>query len=59
MACDYTEGCLTCTGYLCHRSCKRDAARNFLMPAVVEHGAQLLTECRVVCLDADRTRSSG
>ncbi|BBU20418.1 GMC family oxidoreductase [Mycobacterium xenopi] len=56
MACDYTEGCLTCTGYLCHRSCKRDAARNFLMPAVVEHGAQLLTECRVVCLDADRTR---
>ncbi len=56
MACDYVDGCDDCNGYLCHRSCKNDAARNFLLPAVAEHGAHLLTECRVVRLDADRTQ---
>ena len=56
MACDYTDGCTTCQSYLCHRSCKNDAARNCVLPAVTEHGAHLLTECRVVRLDADRTQ---
>ena len=56
MACDYTEGCATCQTYLCPRSCKNDAARNGVLPAVAEHGAQLLTECRVVRLEADRTQ---
>jgi choline dehydrogenase-like flavoprotein len=56
MACDYTEGCTTCQSYLCHQSCKNDAARNCLLPALAEHGAHLLTECRVVRLDADRTQ---
>ncbi|GBE67538.1 dehydrogenase [Mycobacterium sp. MFM001] len=56
MACDYTDGCTTCQSYLCHQSCKNDAARNCLMPAVTEHGARLLTECRVVRLEADRTQ---
>lgn len=55
MACDYTDGCTTCQTYLCPRPCKNDAARNCLLPAVDEHGAHLLTECRVVRLDADRT----
>jgi choline dehydrogenase-like flavoprotein len=56
MACDYTAGCSTCQTYLCHQSCKNDAARNGVLPAIAEHGAQLLTECRVVRLDADRRR---
>ena len=56
MACDYTEGCPTCQAYLCDQPCKNDAARNCLVPAVAEHGAQLLTECRVVRLEADRTQ---
>src|SRR5271163_104415 len=56
MACDYTEGCATCQAYLCDRLCKNDAARNCLLPAVVEHGAQLLADCRVVRLDAEGTR---
>ena len=56
MACDYTDGCSSCLGYLCHRSCKNDAARNCLLPAVAEHGAHLLTECRVVRLEAERTQ---
>ena len=56
MACDYSEGCTTCQTYLCPRSCKNDAARNGVLPAVAEHGAQLLTQCRVVRLEADRTQ---
>jgi choline dehydrogenase-like flavoprotein len=56
MACDYTEGCTTCQSYLCSQSCKNDAARNCLLPALAEHGAHLLTECRVVGLDADATQ---
>jgi choline dehydrogenase-like flavoprotein len=55
MACEYAEGCATCQAYLCPRPCKNDAARNGVLPAVAEHGAQLLTECRVVRLQADRT----
>ncbi|MDA4110874.1 GMC oxidoreductase [Mycolicibacterium holsaticum] len=55
MACEYTDGCATCQTYLCPQSCKNDAARTCVLPAVREHGAKLLTECRVVGLDADRT----
>lgn len=54
MACDYTAGCATCQSYLCPQSCKNDTARNCLLPAIVQHGAKLLSECRVVRLDADR-----
>jgi choline dehydrogenase-like flavoprotein len=56
MACDYTEGCATCQTYLCEKSCKNDAGRNGVLPAVAEHGARLLAECRVVRLEADRTQ---
>jgi len=55
MACDYTDGCTTCQLYLCDQSCKNDAARNGVLPAVTEHGAHLLDECRVLRLEADRT----
>jgi choline dehydrogenase-like flavoprotein len=55
MACDYTDGCPTCQSYLCHKSCKNDAARNCVLPAVAEYGAHLLPECRAVRLEADKT----
>ncbi|OAN37607.1 GMC oxidoreductase [Mycolicibacterium iranicum] len=56
MACDYTEGCVTCQAYLCGRSCKNDGGRNGVLPAVTEYGAALLADCRVVRLEADRRR---
>ncbi|MGD1253649.1 GMC oxidoreductase [Mycobacterium seoulense] len=56
MACDYTEECSTCQSYLCSQSCKNDAGRNCVLPAVTDHGAHLLPECRVVRLEADRTK---
>ena len=40
MACDYTDGCTTCQTYLCPQSCKNDAARNGVLPAITEHGAR-------------------
>ncbi|MCW2593791.1 MAG: glucose-methanol-choline oxidoreductase [Mycobacterium sp.] len=56
MSCDYNDACITCTGHLCYQTCKYDAARSAVLPAVAEHGAQLLTECRAVRLEADRTQ---
>lgn len=56
MACDYTDDCTTCQTYLCDRSCKNDAARNCVSPAVTQYGARLLTRCRVVSLEADARR---
>lgn len=56
MACDYTAGCTTCQSYLCHQSCKNDTARNCVLPALTQHGAKLLPECRVVRLEAGRQR---
>lgn len=56
MSCDYKDDCITCTGHLCYRPCKYDAARSAVEPAVTEHGASLLTECRVVRLEATRTQ---
>jgi choline dehydrogenase-like flavoprotein len=56
MACDYAADCTTCQTYLCPQQCKNDAARNGVLPAIAEHGAQLLAECRVVRLEADSRR---
>ncbi|GAY14820.1 GMC oxidoreductase [Mycobacterium sp. shizuoka-1] len=56
MACDYTPDCATCQTFLCSKSCKNDSARNGVLPAITEYGAQLLTECRVVHLEADRSQ---
>ncbi|WP_156687086.1 GMC oxidoreductase [Mycobacterium sp. Marseille-P9652] len=53
MACEYTDGCATCQGHLCPQSCKNDAGRNGVLPAVKEHGAYLLDECRVLRLEGD------
>jgi choline dehydrogenase-like flavoprotein len=55
MSCDYKDACITCTGHLCYRPCKYDASRSAVLPAVAEHGAYLLTECRAVRLEASRT----
>ena len=58
-ACEFVEGCSGCQGYLCARSCKNDAGRICLEPAVREHGARVLDDCEVVTLEADRTRVTG
>ena len=49
-------GCDSCIGYLCGQSCKSDSTRICLAPAVQDHEATLLTECRALRLEADRVQ---
>ncbi len=59
LACEYLPGCQGCQGYLCPRPCKNDSARICLQPALREHGARLLAECRVIKLEASREAVKG
>lgn len=45
-------GCEGCAAMLCPRHCRVDANRACLQPAIRQHGARLLTGCRVTRLDA-------
>ncbi|MGE0538360.1 MAG: GMC oxidoreductase [Pirellulales bacterium] len=56
LACEHTDACATCQGFLCARECKNDAGRMCVLPAVRDHGASLITECTVRALEANRTR---
>ncbi len=56
---DYIPGCMECGGVLCPKSCKSDAGRTCLMPALEQHKASILTECEVLGLDADATNVRG
>ena len=55
LACEYASGCRGCQGFLCAANCKNDSARICLEPALAA-GAQLLDECEVVNIEADRER---
>ena len=55
-AAEQVPGCRTCAAYICPFGCKNDAARICLTPALERYGAQLLTECAAIYLDADRRR---
>lgn len=59
LACEYVPGCRGCQGFLCGAGCKNDSARVCLEPALTQHGAQLLDECEVVKVEADRQRVTG
>jgi choline dehydrogenase-like flavoprotein len=50
----FLPGCDGCPGVLCPRSCKSDAGRICLLPALEKHGARLLSDCSVTALEADR-----
>lgn len=59
MACEYVTGCHECIGFICDKRCKKDSVNACLEPALKEHGAAMLTECRVDALDAVDGRVSG
>jgi choline dehydrogenase-like flavoprotein len=44
--------CALCPGMLCDRACRNDAGRTCLEPAVLRHGARVLTGCQVLTLEA-------
>jgi choline dehydrogenase-like flavoprotein len=49
---DRVPDCAGCPGMLCPRACRNDAGRMCLEPAVEQHGARVLTGCRVTRLEA-------
>jgi choline dehydrogenase-like flavoprotein len=50
-AIERVPGCAGCPGMLCPRACRNDAARICLYPALEQHGAKILPECRAVRLE--------
>ena len=59
MACERVPGCLGCEGFLCPHRCKNDSARICLEPAIRDHGARMLDECRVIRLKATHDTVTG
>ncbi len=59
LACEFVPGCECCQGYLCARDCKNDSSRICLAPALEQFGAQLLDECEVLKLEADKKSVTG
>jgi choline dehydrogenase-like flavoprotein len=59
LACEFVSGCECCQGYLCNKNCKNDSSKVCLEPALIEFGAILLDECKVLKLDATRNEVTG
>jgi len=55
MACEYVAGCRECLGFICPANCKGDSYSRCVEPAIRDFGAQLLDDCEVVHLEANRT----
>ena len=50
---DRVPTCTGCPGMLCPNGCRNDAGRVCLRPAIEQHRARLLSECRVVGLEEE------
>ncbi|WP_299616405.1 GMC oxidoreductase [Pelagibius sp.] len=55
-ACEFLPDCKECQGFLCTKPCKNDSARICLAPALRDHGAVLLDQCRALRLEATKGR---
>jgi choline dehydrogenase-like flavoprotein len=53
-ACEHLPECTGCWTMLCPRECRNDPRRICLRPAIEQHGARLVPDCRVVRLDEDQ-----
>lgn len=51
-ACRYIEDCSNCGGSVCHKSCKFDARRAFIEPAVATGNVTILDQCSVEKVEA-------
>lgn len=58
-ACEFVPGCKGCQGFLCHKDCKNDAAKICLRPALDNHSARLIENCKVISLEATREMVTG
>lgn len=58
-ACEYRPSCASCQGFLCPLDCKNDADRICLRPALRDHDAQMLANCRVTAVSIRQRRAVG
>ena len=58
-ACEYVAGCQSCQGYLCPSQCKNDAGRICLQPALRDHAASILGNCRVLAVRTKGRQATG
>lgn len=58
-ACEFHADCQSCQGFLCPTPCKNDADSICLQPALRDHGASLLTGCRVLAVRTQGRRATG
>lgn len=59
LACDLIPECTGCQAYACAKNCKNDSSKMCLEPAIRDHGAQLLDECRVLRLNTEGDTVTG
>lgn len=52
MACSFDEDCKTCQNYLCKKECKKHAGNVALKDAIEKYGAELVTDCKVLKIEA-------
>jgi choline dehydrogenase-like flavoprotein len=52
-ALERVPGCDGCPGVLCPRACRNDAARICLYPALEQHAAKILPNCRAIRLEEE------
>lgn len=55
-ALEKVPGCTGCGAMLCPRDCRNDAGKICLRPALEQHGARILPECRVTRLEEENRR---
>ncbi|HXJ44495.1 MAG TPA: GMC family oxidoreductase, partial [Bryobacteraceae bacterium] len=55
VACEDVPGCMGCKASLCPNDCRNDAGRICVLPAITEHGAELLSECTAERLETGHT----
>lgn len=58
-ACEYVTGCQSCQGFLCPSQCKNDAGRICLQPALRDHAASILGNCRVLAVRTKGLQATG
>lgn len=56
LACGFETNCHQCQNFLCRSNCKKHAGNMCLRPAIEQHGASLVTDCKVKKLEAEHKK---
>ncbi len=56
LACEDIPGCMGCKASLCPHDCRNDSGKVCVRPAIAEYGAEILSDCIAVRLEAGATQ---